>query len=143
VTAHLRIAQLDLDLPGGSGRVITAEATGDENVRTALRMVGSAIAGQPLARRRDVETSPAAAARAKAILPDHEMRILEAIAKAGERGACSKEIARATGRLTHIQVDRRLAGMRERGVILRLYERDADDCRRLVKREGCACWVKA
>lgn len=33
--------------------------------------------------------------------------------------------------------------MKERGLILRLYERDVDDVRSLVKREGCAVWVKA
>ena len=95
-----------------------------------------------LARRTDPETSHTAAARAATITADHETRILAAITKAGERGACSKEIARATG-LTHVQVDRRLAGMRERGLILRLYERDEDDVRRLVKREGCAVWVRS
>lgn len=93
-----------------------------------------------LARGNDPETSHAAAERAKSIVGDHERLILGAITKAGDRGACSKEIARATG-LTHVQVDRRMAGMKERGLIMRLYEKEVDDVRSLVKREGCAVWI--
>lgn len=93
-----------------------------------------------LARGTDPETSHDAAAKALGFAGAHEKLIAEAIEAAGEHGACSKEVARRTG-LTHVQVDRRLAGMNKRFLITRLYERDADDVRRLVKREGCAVWV--
>lgn len=88
-----------------------------------------------LARGGDPETSHAAAARAKSIVGEHERLIFEAIKSAGDKGACSKEIARATG-LTHVQVDRRLGAMGARGHIKRLYVGAI-----LVKRQHCAVWV--
>lgn len=153
--ARLCIQQFELELSGGSARVFAAEGHGDQAVREAFGMVGAMLSGEPLssgqktgsappklARRADVETSHAAAARASMFSGDHEERIGAAIEAAGARGACSKEIARRTG-LTHIQVDRRLGAMGGRGLIVRRYERDADEVKRLVKREGCAVWVKA
>lgn len=152
--ARLSIRQFELELGGGTGRILVAEASGSENVRKALGAVGRAIAGQPIdwlsegrlpsvtthepaprARRTDPSTSHAAANRAAAFVGDHETRIVAAIKAAGERGACSKEIARSTG-LTHVQCDRRLSGMGERELIERKYENGG-----LVRREGCACWV--
>lgn len=134
--ARLSIQQFELELSGGNARVITCHGeASDPEVRRALRAVGDAIAA-PLARRTDVDTSHEAAARAADFVGDHERLIGNAIIAAGDRGACSKEIARATG-LTHVQVDRRLGAMGQRGAIKRRYVGDV-----LLKREGCAVWVK-
>jgi DNA-binding MarR family transcriptional regulator len=122
--ARLSIQQLELEITGGSGRVITAEATGSENVREALRMVTSAMT-EPLARRTDPQTSHAAAARAALFTGDHETRILAAIDRAGAQGATAKEIATATG-LTDVQVNRRLCRMGERRLIERRFTPEAE-----------------
>lgn len=121
--SHLRIAQFELELSGGTGRVITAEATGDENVRKALQMVGSAIAGEPMdlldaacavrprARACDPQTSHDAAARAVGLKEAHE-RLIFAYLCARPGGGTKDEIAAGTG-LDATAVARRMKGLCE------------------------------
>lgn len=156
--AHLRIAQLEFSLEGGgSGRVVSAEATGSENVRAALRAVGNAIAGQPLdwdaataervvsagvprARRSDPLTSHAAAAKVATAVKDHETLILAAIKAAGERGATYKEAAIAA-RMEPVVVGRRLKGMERQGLIARRLLPAVDtEHGDYEQRNGCAIW---
>lgn len=98
------------------------------------------------ARRNDPETSRDAAKRALGFSGAHENVIGAVIEKAGARGATSKEIAAALATastpLTHVQVDRRLGAMGERGLIrreLRAEPRSGTDYER---RNGCAVWRK-
>lgn len=157
--AHLRIAQLEFSLEGGSGRVITGEATGSENVRKALGMVGNAITGKPLdwmdeaslqrtvthppaarARRADPKTSHAAAERVASVVGDHDRRILSAIKAAGERGATYKEAAAICG-LDPVAVARRLKGMERQRLIARRVLPAADtEHGAFEQRDGCAVW---
>lgn len=140
--AHLRIEQFELQLEGCSGRVVSAEASGDAGVRQAMRMVGNAIAGQDIRKivgRTDPETSLAAAARVARFASGHEEKIGAVIVAAGERGATAKEIARATG-LTDVQVNRRLGAMGERELIERRLRPDASDPTHFQRRGGCAIW---
>lgn len=132
---HLRIQQLSFELSGGSGRVITGEATGSENVRTALRMVTDAISA-PRARARDPQTSHDAAARAIATATVQRTKIAAVIVAAGERGACAREIEKRTG-LTVVQVNRRVLEIE--GIERRL-RKGASSERDFQRRDGCSIW---
>src|SRR5262245_12779592 len=90
------------------------------------------------ARKRDPETSKAAARKADGFVASHEGKIFGAIHDAGARGATYKEIAAAT-RLEPVAVARRLGEMGERGLI----ERREVAPRKYESRGGCAVWWKA
>ena len=77
----------------------------------------------PLARRRDPQTSKAAATRAASVAPSHRNIILAAIA---ESPATVKEVAERTG-LTQYAVSKRLPELERMGLIAQTG----------VEREGC------
>jgi hypothetical protein len=107
---RLAIQQFELELSGGSGRVITASGQGAGAMRAAMGIVGSAIA-KPLARRTDPVTSQAAAARVIEFRGEHEIKIGEWLTARKLTGGTKDEIAAGTG-LTPIAVARRIADMR-------------------------------
>lgn len=91
-----------------------------------------------LARRRDPETSKAAAGRAVEFKGAHDQKVYDAVCAAGERGATMYEAAAATG-LSAVQVCRRFAGLGERGYIQRRY---VEGTNRWQERGGCAVWFR-
>ena len=93
----------------------------------------------PLARNSDPQTSHEAAERVPSFRAKHEAAIFGALHEAGDKGGTYKEIASFCG-LEPVQVNRRLAGMCDRGLI----ERNELGCEYLTpifeKRGGCCVW---
>ena len=94
---------------------------------------------QPLARKRDPQTSKDAAEHSDTFRAKHEARIFGALVDAGDKGMTYREIAAATG-MEPVAVGRRLKGMERRGVIERA---PLSDCSGFEARDGMAIWWAA
>jgi DNA-binding transcriptional ArsR family regulator len=104
------------------------------------RRCGHPFVRQPLARASDPATSHEAALRAAAEAEPQRLLIVGFLRACGTVGATAREMARAND-MTIEQVDRRMAELREAGLVSTRNGKDGPGCLPLERREGCAVHV--